>query len=116
MAKTKHPDFYMGDITVGRLDGSSEPVTVPFTPSSVVRTNIVRDKGSLTAKATPGYVQAYYSLAAAGVLADLGYTVPDDIMDPAAIDEAVLELFDANGIQVDTSGGGDDEEDPTSAS
>lgn len=111
----KTPDFGIGTVYVGRLDGTGEAVSVPFTPSAQIRTQVLSEK-SAVARRSPGYVMAYFSLADAGRLSELGVEPPADWRDAEAVEDAVLEFFAVCGLGVEEAAGQEGPEDPTTAS
>lgn len=111
----KLADFGIGTVTVGRLDGTGEAISVPFTPSATIRTQVLAEK-SAVARRSPGYVMAYFSLADAGRLSELGVEPPADWRDAEAVEDAVLEFFAVCGLGVEEASGQEGPEDPTTAS
>ena len=112
----KLADFGIGTVTVGRLDGTGDALTVPFTPSATIRTQVLAEKSAL-ARRSPGYVMAFFSIADAGKLADFGIEAPS-WRDVEAVEDAILEFFAACGLGTDGQDGENTEqgEDPTTAS
>ena len=111
----KLADFGIGTVTVGRLDGTGEAISVPFTPSATIRTQVLAEK-SAVARRSPGYVMAYFSLADAGRLSELGVEPPADWRDAEAVEDAVLEFFAVCGLGAEDAAGQEGPEDPTTAS
>lgn len=111
----KTPDFGIGTVYVGRLDGTGEAISVPFTPSAQIRTQVLAEK-SAVARRSPGYVMAYFSLADAGRLSELGVEPPADWRDAEAVEDAVLEFFAVCGLGAEEAAGQEGPEDPTTAS
>ena len=111
----KTPDFGIGTVHVGRLDGTGEAISVPFTPSAQIRTHVLAEK-SAVARRSPGYVMAYFSLADAGRLPELGVEPPADWRDAQAVEDAVIDFFAVCGLGADEAGSQEGPEDPTPAS
>lgn len=115
MAQRRTPDFGIGTVTVGRLDGTGEPVSVPFTPAATIRTQVLAERSEV-ARRSPGYAMAYFSLADSGRLPELGMTPPEDWRDARAVEDALLEFFAKFGLESGEGADEGDEPGPTTAS
>lgn len=113
MRKTK-PSFGIGVVSAARLDGTGEVLECPIVPASIVINNIMRAKSEV-ARATPGFFQAYVSLAITGELERAGIPVPDTTS-AKSLDDGAIAFFSEWVTDLELPDGDGGEEGPTTAS